>query len=144
MNAIAPNKETMIQYSNMQEEVKRMRADIRKTEDDIAKMLEEGTVRDKVKGGLGGIQGFKVEGFPITAFEKRKRILRHKVDRLIEKENELLEMIESIEIFIDNIPVSRDRRIFRGIYFEGKTQQQIARELHIDRSLVSKVISKYL
>lgn len=70
MNAIAPNKETMIQYSNMQEEVKRMRADIRKTEDDIAKMLAEGTVQDKVKGGLGGIQGFKVEGFPITAFEK--------------------------------------------------------------------------
>ena len=49
----------------MQEEIKRMRADIQKTEDDIARLLEEGTVCDKVKGGLGGIQGFKIEGFPV-------------------------------------------------------------------------------
>lgn len=138
------SKEILIQYSDMQEEIKRMRADIQKTEDDIAKLLEEGTVCDKVKGGLGGIQGFKIEGFPVLAFERRKRILRKKMDRLIDKENELLELTESIEVFIDNIPVSRDRRIFHAIYFEDKTQQQIARELHIDRSLVSKIISKYL
>ena len=144
MNAIIPSKEVMIQYSDMQEEIKRMREDIQKTEDDIAKLLEEGTVCDKVKGGLGGIQGFKIEGFPVPAFERRKKILRKKMDRLIDKKNELLELTESIEIFIDNIPVSRDRRIFHAIYFEDKTQQQIARELHIDRSLVSKIISKYL
>lgn len=138
-----PSKEVMIQYSDMQEEIKRMRADIQKTEDDIARLLEEGTVCDKVKGGLGGIQGFKIEGFPIAAFEKRKRLLRQKMDRLTEKENDLFEMMESIETFIDNIPVSRDRRIFRAVYLESKTQQQIARELHIDRSLVSKIISKY-
>lgn len=144
MNAIIPSKEVMIQYSDMQEEIKRMRADIQKTEDDIARLLAEGTVCDKVKGGLGGIQGFKIEGFPVLAFEKRKRILKKKMDRLIDKENELLELTESIETFIDNIPVSRDRRIFHAIYFEDKTQQQVARELHIDRSLVSKIISKYI
>lgn len=138
------SKEILIQYSDLQEEIKRMRKDIQKTEDDIAKLLEEGTVCDKVKGGLGGIQGFKIEGFPVPAFERRKKILRKKMDRLIDKENELLELTESIEIFIDSIPVSRDRRIFHEIYFEDKTQQQIARELHIDRSLVSKIISKYL
>lgn len=138
------SKEILIQYSDLQEEIKRMRKDIQKTEDDIAKLLEEGTVCDKVKGGLGGIQGFKIEGFPVPAFERRKKILRKKMDRLIDKENELLELTESIEIFIDSIPVSRDRRIFHAIYFEDKTQQQIARELHIDRSLVSKIISKYL
>lgn len=140
----APRKEIMVQYSNMQEEIKTLRIKIQKTEDEIAKLLEEGTVCDKVKGGLGGIQGFKIEGFPIPAFEKRKRILRQTMDRMIDKENELLELTESIEIFIDNIPVSRDRRIFHAIYFEDKTQQQVARELHIDRSLVSKIISKYL
>ena len=51
---------------------------------------------------------------------------------------------DNLEIFIDNIPVSRDRRIFRAIYFNGKTQQQVANELHIDRSLISKTISKYI
>lgn len=144
MEALAPSKEIMIQYSDIQEELKQMRIDIQKTEDDIAKLLEEGTVQDKVKGGLGGLQGFKIEGFPVTAFEKRKRILRNKMDRLADRENDLLEMTESIELFIDNIPVSRDRRIFKAIYFENKTQQQVARELHIDRSLVSKIISRYI
>ena len=57
---------------------------------------------------------------------------------------ELLELVENMESLVDNIPVSRDRVIFRALYFEGKTQQQIADELHIDRSLVSKTISKYL
>lgn len=144
MEALAPSKEIMIQYSDIQEELKQMRLDIQKTEDDIAKLLEEGTVQDKVMGGLGGLQGFKIEGFPVTAFEKRKRILRSKMDRLADRENDLLEMTESIELFIDNIPVSRDRRIFKAIYFENKTQQQVARELHIDRSLVSKIIRRYI
>lgn len=139
-----PTKDVMVQYSDMQEEIKQMRADIQKTEDAIAKLLEEGTVCDKVTGGLGGIQGFKIEGFPVVEFEKRKRLLRKKVDRLMERENDLLEMTEGIEVFIDSISISRDRRIFRAIYFEDKTQQQVARELHIDRSLVSKIISKYM
>lgn len=138
------SKETIVQYSDMQEEIKQMRIDIQKTEDSIAKLIEEGTVCDKVTGGLGGIQGFKIEGFPVVEFEKRKRLLRKKVDRLTERENDLLEMTESIEIFIDNIPVSRDRRIFREICFGRKTQQQVANEMHIDRSLISKIISKYI
>ena len=141
---MAISKEIMVQYSDMQEEIKQMRMDIQKTEDSIAKLSEDGTVCDKVTGGMGGIQGFKIEGFPVAEFEKRKRLLRKKVDRLTERENELLEMTENIEMFIDNIPVSRDRRIFRSIYFDGKTQQQVANELHIDRSLISKTISKYI
>ena len=144
MEAKAPSKEMMTQYSDMKEEIKQMKVDIQKTEDSIAKLIEEGTVCDKVTGGFGGIQGFKIEGFPVDEFEKRKRLLRKKMDRLTERENDLLEMTESIEIFIDNIPVSRDRRIFRAIYFNGKTQQQVANELHIDRSLISKTISKYI
>ena len=144
MKAMVPSKEMMIQYSAMQEEIKQMRIDIQKTEDSIAKLIEEETVCDKVTGGLGDMQGFKIEGFPVVEFEKRKRLLRKKVDRLTERENDLLEMTESIEMFIENIPVSRDRRIFRAIYFDGKTQQQVANELHIDRSLISKTISKYI
>ena len=133
---MAISKEILVQYSDMQEEIKQMRIDIQKTEDSIAKLIEEGTVCDKVTGGLGGIQGFKIEGFPVVEFEKRKRLLRKKVDRLTERENDLLEMTESIEIFIDNIPVSRDRRIFREICFCRKTQQQVANEMHIDLSLI--------
>lgn len=138
------SKELMSQYKSIKSEIEKMKIDIKKTEDSIAKLVREGVVEDKVYGGLGGIQGFKIEGFPLAIYEKRRNLLRKKVDRLSAKENELLELVENMETLVDNIPVSRDRVIFRALYFEGKTQQQIADELHIDRSLVSKTISKYL
>ena len=75
MEAKAPSKEMMTQYSDMKEEIKQMKVDIQQTEDSIAKLIEEGTVCDKVTGGLGGIQGFKIEGFPVAEFEKRKRLV---------------------------------------------------------------------
>ena len=138
------SKEQLIQYKSLKSEIEKMKIDIKKTEDSIENLVREGVVEDKVYGGLGGIQGFKIEGFPVAIYEKRRNLLRKKVDRLSAKENELLELVENMETLVDNIPVSRDRVIFRALYFEGKTQQQIADELHIDRSLVSKTISKYL
>lgn len=138
------SKELMSQYKSIKSEIEKMKIDIKKTEDSIANLVREGVVEDKVYGGLGGIQGFKIEGFPLAIYEKRRNLLQKKVDRLSAKENELLELVENMETLVDSIPVSRDRVIFRALYFDGKTQQQIADELHIDRSLVSKTISKYL
>lgn len=144
VKATAPTKDVMTQYENIKEELNRLEIEIKKTEDSIAKLIEEGTVVDKVTGGLGGIQGFKIEGFPVKEYDRRKKALRNRMDRLIEKENDLLEITECIELFIDAIPISRDRQIFTMTYFEKKTQQQVADILHIDRSLVSKIISKYM
>lgn len=138
-----PTKENMLQYDNLKRELEKIENEIMDTEMSIEKLLEEGTVCDKVIGGLGGIQGFKIEGLPVKEYERRKKILRKKYDRLVEKENDLLELTESIQMFIDSIRNSRDRQIFTMICFDGKTQQQVAEILHVDRSLVSKIISKY-
>jgi len=70
--------------------------------------------------------------------------LKSKQDRLFAKENDLIEVKEKMEMFIDNIPNSRDRQIMKAIFVENKTQKQIAKEMYIDRSLVSKIINKYL
>ena len=137
-------KELLSQYGDLQTEIVDMQKEIAKTEDDIAKLLEEGTVVDKVKGGLGGIQGFKIEGFPQKEYDRRRNLLKSKKNRLIIKQNDLLEIQEKIEIFIDNIPNSRDRQIMRATFIENKTQKQISKEMYIDRSLVSKIINKYL
>lgn len=144
IKATPPTKDIMVQYTNIKEELEKIRNEIKITEESIEKLINEGTVADKVTGGLGGIQGFKIEGFPEREYYRRKKILRNKMNRLIEKENDLMELTESMEVFIDSIPVSRDRQIFTMICFENKTQQQIANTLHIDRSLVSKTISKYM
>lgn len=144
IKALPPTKDVMEQYTNIKEELKKIQNEINVTEKSIEKLINEGTVIDKVTGGSGGIQGFKIEGFPEREYYRRKKILRNKINRLIEKENDLMELTESMEVFIDSIPVSRDRQIFAMICFENKTQQQVANTLHIDRSLVSKIISKYV
>ena len=141
---IKPTKEIMAQYNDIKEEIKELNKEIEKAEKSIEKLMEEGTVCDKVKGGIGGIQGFKIEGFPVVEYQRRRRVLKNKVHRLQKKENDLIELKDNIERYIEKIPVSRDRRIFRMIFIENKTQKQVAKELVIDRSLVSKIISKYL
>lgn len=137
-------KEVLSQYNDIEIEIQHIKDEIKKTEDSIAKVVEEGTVVDKVTGGLGGIQGFKIEGFPEKEYRRRISLLRSKNNRLRDRENDLLETKEKVEKFIDEIPVSRDRTIFRMIYIENQKQQTVASLLHIDRSLVSKIISKYL
>lgn len=137
------SKELLSQYTDLQKEIAYTQEEIQKTEDSIAKLLKEGTVVDKVKGGLGGIEGFKIEGFPQKEYDRRKNVLNSKINRLIAKETDLLQMREQIEVFIDEIQVSRDRIIFKALFLDNKTQQQIADELYIDRSLVSKIIAKY-
>lgn len=136
-------KDIMSQYDSIKIELDKIHKEVENTERDIAKLIEEGTVIDKVTGGLGGIQGFKIEGFPEKEYNRRRKILLNKNNRLKEKENDLLETKEKIEVFIDGIPVSRDRLIFRMIFIENQKQQKVADFLHIDRSLVSKIISKY-
>ena len=41
----------------MKQEIEDIRRDISSTEDAIAKLVEEGVVKDRVYGGEGGIQG---------------------------------------------------------------------------------------
>mgnify|MGYP002520995143 FL=1 len=144
MDIIVPTKEAMEQYECLKMELESIQKEVKETEDSISKLIEEGTVCDKVTGGLGGIQGFKIEGFPVPIYEKRRKTLRDKVDRLRAKENEIMEYTEKIERYIDSIPVSRDRIIFKAIFIDGMNQKQVANRLNVDRSLISKIISKYV
>ena len=56
------DKNVLIQYTDMIEEVKDIRKRILQTEKQISRIEEEGTVKDTVSGGMGGIQHFVVEG----------------------------------------------------------------------------------
>lgn len=137
-------KDLLIQYSDLQEEIKEKRKKVSEIEDLIEKLKNEGTVVDKVKGGLGGEQGFKIEGFPEKEYKRRISILKRRNGELAKSENDLLEQMEKIELFIEQIPNSRDRIIFEKMFLENKTQQQIAREIHLERSTISKIVNKYL
>lgn len=67
-----------------------------------------------------------------------------KIDRLTSKIYRLEQRCQEIEQWIEEIPDSMTRRIFRMYYEEGKRQQAIAKQLHIDQSVVSRNIKKYI
>ena len=62
------------------------------TEERLEKIEKEGAVIDVVSGGMGGIQHFTVEGFPVPGYTKAKNLLISRKQRLKMKEEELLEL----------------------------------------------------
>ena len=101
------SKEILIQYSDLQEEVKEVRERINKTEDQIAKIEKDGNVVDSVCGGNGGIQHFKIEGFPYPEYSRKKTLLYARKATLASLEMELMETLNQVEEFIASVEDSR-------------------------------------
>ena len=121
------DKNVLIQYCDMKEEIKDLRRRIAETEKQIWKIAEEGTVKDTVSGGMGGIQHFVVEGMPIPELSRKKLLLNKRKAMLIEKENELLELTNQVEQYISSIEKSELRTIFRCYRSEEHTSELQAR-----------------
>jgi hypothetical protein len=114
----------------MIEEVKDIRKRILQTEKQISRIEEEGTVKDTVSGGMGGIQHFVVEGMPVPELRRKKLLLNKRKAILIEKENELLELMNQAEEYINSIEKSELRTIFRLYYIDGMTWTQVAHRMN--------------
>lgn len=105
------SKEILTQYNDLQEEAKEVRERIERTEKQIARIEEEGRVIDTVSGGSGGIQHFKIEGFPYPEYSRKKSLLYARKSILANLELELLETLNQVEKFIASVEDSRMRRI---------------------------------
>ena len=115
----------LTQYSDTRKEVKEIQERIEKLENRIPKLekriseIEDGeTVKDKVYGGNGGLQGFVVEGVPLREYTDKKTELKIKRMLLSERkemlgilELELLRQTNEIQRFINSIKDSHVRRI---------------------------------
>ena len=123
-------KSVLIEYCDMQVEIKELKKLIKATEEKIAKMEEKERTRDVVSGGAGGTQHFKVEGFPIPEYTKVKRLLISRRERLKMKEEELLEITNQAEEYINSIEKSELRMMFRFYYIDGMTWLQVAHKMN--------------
>ena len=105
-------------------------------------------VSDRVKGSSKQFpyiaKHFYITGVDTEANEKRKRIIKELQKKRGEKLNELLSMECRIHDYIYTIPDSEIRQIFVFRYIDGLSQEEIGLKLHMDRSGVSKRITKYL
>lgn len=123
------SKEILIQYSDLQQECKEVREKIEKLERQIAKIEADGAIVDKVRGGLGGLQSFKIEGFPYPEYSRKKTLLYARKATLSELEMELLETLNEVEEFIASISDSHIRRIVNLRVIDGLSWNEVARKI---------------
>lgn len=135
------SKVVLKQYIDLQAEAEEIREKIVKLEnqiDNITKRIKEiedkkETVKDKVKGGLGGIQGFNIEGIPMKEYQKKKSDLMMK-NLLLNQRKSTLEILEyeitqqtnEVEQFISGIKDSRMRRIINLRFVQRLSWNKVA------------------
>lgn len=120
------SKEILIQYSDLQEEVKEVRERIERTESQIEKIKEEGNVIDTVSGGSGNTQHFKIEGFPYPEYSRKKTLLYARKATLASLELELMEMLNQVEEFMASVDDSRMRRIITLRFIDNLSWNKVA------------------
>lgn len=135
------DKTILIQYDSLQQEIKEVRRRISKTQEEIDKLE---VVKDKVKGGEGGIQNFNIEGFPYPEYSRKKTLLYSRKATLETLEMDLLEMTNSVQEYISTIDDSLMRRILTMRFIDGMTQEQIGNATGYERSWIARKIDIFL
>ena len=72
--------------------------------------------------------------------EKEDRLRRTYESRIAKLQAEC----EEVEQWVEAIPDSLTRRIFRMYFLEGRSQKQIGKIVHLDRSRISRKIDEFL
>lgn len=126
---MAISKDVLIQYADLQQECKEVREKIEKLEKQIDKIESAGSVVDKVRGGEGGLQSFKIEGFPYPEYSRKKTLLYARKATLSELEMELLETLNDVEEFIASINDSHIRRIINLRVVDGLSWNKVAERI---------------
>lgn len=126
----------ILEKRDLEKRIKNLRKQIKDIED-------TGVVSDTVSGGEGGIQHFKISGFPMTKYAQKRSLLMSQVLQYEEDEKKIDSLCKEVQTFIRNIPDARDRMAFRQYFIDGIRQEDIADSLGIEQSTVSKIFEKY-
>lgn len=119
-------KAIIIQYNSLLKERDELIQRIDKLENQIDKIVEDGAVIDKVMGGEGGLQAFKIEGFPYPEYSKKKLWLNKNRAILQRREEQISKTLNEVEEFISSIDDSHIRRIVTFRIVEGLSWNEVA------------------
>ena len=123
------DKNVLVQYCEMKEEIKDIRRRIEKLDRFLA---DPPIVSDTVKGTRkdGTIGPIKVTGIPDPEISRKQRA-RERYRKLLEaKETELLELMGQAEEYISSIEKSELRIMLRLYYIDGLTWMQVAHRMN--------------
>lgn len=125
-------KDILIQYCELREEIKDLRERIDRDELRLQKIEEEGVVSDTVTGTRadGTIGSIKITGFPIPEYSTVKAMLKKRIAKLQIMEDELHEAVNAVDDFINTIPKSDLRQMFRFYYIDDMTWRRVATNMN--------------
>lgn len=122
------DKDILVQYTDLQEEIRDIRRRAERARGQMERMETEGTVLDAVKGTRqdGTFGSIRIEGFPYADYEKRRRSLQSYLLKLADMEEKLLELTNQAEEYINSIEDSRMRRIVQYRILDGLSWYEVA------------------
>lgn len=113
-----------------------------------SKMAEIAELEDKLKGlGDGSMTESSVINDYRTGYPRPQAVVGISWEDVAETEKRIEKLkkdCKKIEEYIEQIPDSVTRRIFRLYFLEGMKQNAVALTVHIERSGVSKKIDGYI
>lgn len=123
------DKDILIQYVDMIEEIKDIRKRKEKMEKDIEKLC---AVSDSVKGTRddGTYGRIRITGYPTPEYYRKKALIDRYKKLLTMKEEELLELTIQAEEFIQTIEKSELRNMFRLYFMDGLSYLKVAIQMN--------------
>lgn len=119
-------REVLNQYGYLLKEREDLYKRIGKLECQIDRIEQEGAVIDKVMGGEGGLQPFKIEGFPYPEYTKKKMWLNKNRAILKEREEKINNLLCEIEEYISTVDDSIVRLIISYRVVENMDWNEVA------------------
>ena len=121
--------EILKQYADLLREAEEVEGRIDRTEKELQRIMDEGEVSDMVRGGEGGIQHFRIEGFPTRDYYHKKSLLNTRKITLLSLKTAIDETLNLVYEYITSIENSFDRRIITMRIIDRLTWRQIAQIL---------------
>lgn len=124
------DKAILVQYCEMREEIKDIRRRISELEKGISKL---GIVSDSVKGTRkdGTYGSIRITGYPTPDYYRRKVLLDKYSIKLVQVEEELLELSLQAEEYIESIERSELRMILRFCVIDNLSNTKIAERMNV-------------
>ncbi len=126
------DRKILTQYVDMVAEVNDLKRRVDADEKRLTKMEAEGVVVDTVKGTRkdGTIGLIRIEGFPEPAYRRMKASAKRRIEKLKTLETELSEIASQVDDFINGIPKSELRMLFRLHYLDDLTWEMVAMRMN--------------
>lgn len=123
------DKKILKEYQHMVTEVKDIKRRIKSIKQEINGL---GIVSDSVKGTRrdGTYGSIRITGYPIHEYFRKRAALDRSIAMLESKEVELLKLMLEVEEYIETIPNSELRTMFRLHYMDGLTWVQVAHKMN--------------